>query len=167
MLPTEGTAMPKDRSTSSPTRPQQADRLNVFNDSSTADDIGWMEATTLDNEVVKLVRRSTSPVSACPGADGRSTFLVVDISDAQDGQDPSKLFTFPGGITFDDIEITELLLGQGNDPAISAPRARAHRVPAQVRHGVHGGGNARLPMAPHGWRPYRRHRWWRREPRRW
>ena len=42
-----------------------------------------------------------------PGADGRSTALIVDISDNQDG---SNLVTIPGGITFDDIEV---ISGQG------------------------------------------------------
>src|SRR5690606_33376506 len=100
---------------------KQADRLNVFNDSSTADDIGWMTATELRNDVIKLgdadptndVRPiNLSGLGMRPGTDGRSTDLVIDISEAQDG---SGNITIPGGITFDDIEITEVLLGQGND----------------------------------------------------
>jgi Ca2+-binding RTX toxin-like protein len=145
MLPTEATGLPKDISVLTD-ETQQADRLNVFNDSSTADDIGWMEATTLDNDVVKLgAPINISGLGMRPGLDGRSTSLTVDISEDQGG---SNLVTFWGGITFDDIEITEIMLGQGNDTfTIDATSAGTPGAEGFVVTVVHGGGNSYLTNA--------------------
>ena len=77
-----------------------------------------------------------------PGSDGRSTDLVVDISEAQDG---SGNITIPGGITFDDIEITEILLGQGNDQFnIAATSTGTPGATENVVTVLHGGGNTAL-----------------------
>jgi hypothetical protein len=146
MLPTESTAMPKDITVLTD-EAKQADRLNVFNDSSVADDKGWLTAVELRNDVVKLgdadLTNNVRPINLSglgmrPGADGKSTGLVVDISDAQDG---SGNTTFPGGITFDDIEITEVLLGQGKDTFnIAATSSGTPGAGAYVVTVVHGGG---------------------------
>jgi hypothetical protein len=68
---------------------------------------------------------------------------VVDISEEQDG---SGRIEIPGGITFDDIEVTELLLGQGNDVAAHQRHEPAGTPGAsdKIVTVVHGGGNARL-----------------------
>jgi Ca2+-binding RTX toxin-like protein len=152
MLPTELTALPLDVDVLTD-ETEQADRLNVFNDSSTADDTGWMTAVELRNDLIKLgdadqtndVRPiNLSGLGMRPGADGRSTPLTVDISETQDG---SETITIHGGITFDDIEITEILLGQGNDAfnidATSTGTPGADRYLVTV---VHGGGNT--PVSP-------------------
>ena len=150
MLPTEQTAMPIDVSVTTD-ETQQADRLNVFNDSSTSDDQGWMTAIELRNDVIKLgdtdISNSVRPVNLSglgmrPGSDGRSTSLIVDTSEAQDG---SGNITIPGGITFDDIEITEILLGQGNDQFhIAATSTGTPGAAGSVVTVLHGGGNTAL-----------------------
>lgn len=148
MLPTETTAAPKDIAVNTD-ETKQADRLNVFNDSSTADDKGWMSSVELNNEVVKLGDAiNLSGLGMRPGSDGRSTSLAVDISEAQDG---SGNITIPGGITFDDIEITEVLLGQGNDTfnidatSSGTPGASNHVVTV-----IHGGGNTEVALGVMG-----------------
>jgi Ca2+-binding RTX toxin-like protein len=148
MLPTEITALPIDVVTVTD-EAEQADRLNVFNDSSTADDIGWMEATTLDNPIVTLdAPINITGLGMNPGEDGRSKSLTVDISDEQLGDVPGNqdnLITFLGGITFDDIEITEIMLGQGNDTfTIAATSDGTQGAGDNVVTVVHGGGNTIL-----------------------
>jgi Ca2+-binding RTX toxin-like protein len=142
MLPTESTKLPIDVIVDTD-ETAQADRLNVFNDSSTADDKGWLRATTLDNELVTLGNpMNLSGLGMRPGADGMSTNHTVDVSDAQDG---SGNITFLGGITFDDIEITDIMLGQGNDAfSISATSAGTPGAGDKVVTVVHGGGNTML-----------------------
>jgi Ca2+-binding RTX toxin-like protein len=151
VLPTEFAAAPKDIEVNTD-ETQQADRLNVFNDSSVSDDFGIMEATELRNAVIKLgnedltdniqpINLSGLGMHADP-ITGLSTDLTIDISEEQDGRGN---ITFPGGITFDDIEVTEILLGQGNDTFIindtstGTPEAGEYVVTI-----VHGGGNALL-----------------------
>jgi Ca2+-binding RTX toxin-like protein len=143
MLPAESTELPIDISINTD-ETQQADRLNVFNDSSTADDQGSMTAMELRNEVVKLgdedMTNNVRPINL--SGLGMGTGLTVDISEAQDG---SMERTFPGGITFDDIEITEVMLGQGNDTFNIA--ATSTGTPGAGDYGVtvvHGGGNTVL-----------------------
>jgi hypothetical protein len=159
MLPTESTAMPKDLSVLT-NEAQQADRLNVFNDSSVADDKGWLTAVTLNNDVVKLgAPMNLSGLGMRPGVDGKSTTLTVDISDSPGVSDN---VTFPGGITFDDIEITEVLLGQGNDQffidATSPGTTGASNHVVTVVHGgggddqivITGGGGVGSPLVVYG-----------------
>jgi Ca2+-binding RTX toxin-like protein len=146
MLPTEATGLPKDISVLTD-ETQQADRLNVFNDSSTADDQGWMTSVELSNEVVSLDNAiNISGLGMRPGVDGKSTGMDVDISENPDVY--HDWVTFPGGITFDDIEITEIMLGQGNDTftidATSAGTTGAEEFVVTV---VHGGGNSYLTDA--------------------
>ncbi len=68
--------------------------------------------------------------------------LVLDISEAQDG---SQLVTIPGGITFDDIEVVDVLLGKGNDRLdvlasnTGTPGAEEFLITV-----VHGGGNTNV-----------------------
>ncbi|MFO7963509.1 MAG: Calx-beta domain-containing protein [Desulfobacterales bacterium] len=150
MLPTEFTAPPIDVAVLTD-ETHQADRLNVFNDSSTADDIGWMSAVELRNDVIKLGdaddTNTVQPINLSglgmrPDTDGRSTGLDVDISEDQDG---SMIVTFPGGITFDDIEITEILLGQGNDTFnIAATSTGTPDADDYIVTVIHGGGNTEV-----------------------
>jgi Ca2+-binding RTX toxin-like protein len=142
MLPTEETLLPTDVPAVTD-EAKQADRLNVFNDSSTADDIGWMEATTLDNPIVTLdAPINITGLGMNPDADGRSKSLIVDISEEQNG---SEEYEFLGGITFDDIEITEIMLGQGNDTfTIAATSDGTPGAGDNVVTVVHGGGNTIL-----------------------
>src|SRR5205085_10708499 len=112
---------------------------------------GWMSGVELRNDVVKLgdtdLTNNVHPINLSglgmrPGADGRSTNLIVDISEAQDGSGNTP---FPGGITFDDIEITEVVLGQDTDTfniadtSTGTPGASSNLVTV-----VHGGGNTVL-----------------------
>src|SRR6185503_5833690 len=150
MLPTESTAPPKGVSVDTD-ETKQADRLVVFNDSSAADDIGRLsevsdaDVTEMADIVILRDPMNLSGLGMRPGAGGLSTSLTVDISEAQDG---SNLVTFPGGITFDDIEITEVLLGQGNDNFTVTATSRGTPVPTNpggrndnVVTVIHGGGN--------------------------
>jgi hypothetical protein len=146
MLPAESTALPLDVDVLTD-ETEQADRLNLFNDSSAADDQGWMSAVTLDNALVHLdAAINISGLGMRPDpATGMSTSLTVDISEAQDGSQPVEFF---GGITFDDIEITEILLGQGNDSFnIDATSTGTPGAGGYVVTVVHGGGNAALTDA--------------------
>ncbi|HSC16539.1 MAG TPA: hypothetical protein VLI71_15540 [Gammaproteobacteria bacterium] len=153
MLPTESTAPPKGVSVDTD-ETKQADRLHVFNDSSVADDIGVLSevpdaaVTEMADIVILRDPMNLSGLGMRPGADGLSTSLTVDISEAQDG---SNTVTFPGGITFDDIEITEILLGQGNDDFTVTATSRGTPVPEnpgsrndKVVTVIHGGGNAEV-----------------------
>ena len=220
MLPTESTEDPLPIELDID-ETQQADRLNVFNDSSTLDDRGLLAPTTLFNDIIKLgdtvnginpvhlsglgmgsdaivetteVTFANDPVETGIGTvtrtDGESWSdvgflqgqfvqidgttndglyriadvddevltlsgvafdevttdatltvdgLTLDISDAQDG---SNLVTIPFGITFDDVEVTDIMLGQGNDrfdiEGTSRGTFGAEQFLITV---VHGGGN--------------------------
>jgi hypothetical protein len=116
MLPTEFTEAPLDLVIEGD-ESQRADRLNVFNDSSVSHDRGELRAIELRNDVVKLGDEDPTndirPMNL--SGFGMSTGLTIDISEAQLGLDPDLIIDFPGGITFDDIEVTEILLGKGND----------------------------------------------------
>ena len=151
MLPAEFTLAPINIEVNTD-ETQQADRLNVFNDSSVKDDKGWLSAVELRNDVVKLgnpVNLSglgMSPITAGEATaillEGMSRPLSVDISDAQDG---SGVVDFPGGITFDDIEITEILLGQGNDTlTVNATSQGTPGAEDKIVTVIHGGGNSML-----------------------
>ncbi|HSG90608.1 MAG TPA: hypothetical protein VLA56_15440 [Pseudomonadales bacterium] len=121
---------------------QQADRLNVWNDGSRADEQGLLSSVELRNEVIKLgdPDNGISPVNL--SGFGMSDGLTVDISIAQDG---SEEISFPAGITFDDIEVTEILLGQGNDRLdIAATSQGTFGAGDKVVTVVHGGGNTPL-----------------------
>jgi len=144
MLPTEETADPIAIELDID-ETQHADRLNVFNDSSVSDDRGLMKSTYLRNEIVLLgdVVNGIDPINL--SGLGMSDELIIDISEAQDG---SELVTIPGGITFDDIEVTEVLLGRGNDRLdIEATSAGTFGAGDFVVTAVHGGGNTVLAAA--------------------
>ncbi|MGD8331142.1 MAG: calcium-binding protein, partial [Acidobacteriota bacterium] len=65
---------------------------------------------------------------------------TFDISDAQDG---SELVTFPGGITFDDIEVTEIMLGVGNDEFVIHDTSHGTEGAGErLVTAIHGGGNS-------------------------
>jgi Ca2+-binding RTX toxin-like protein len=67
---------------------------------------------------------------------GSTTF---DVSEAQDGSQP---ITVEGGITFDDIEVTEVLLGSGNDQfLVEATSTGTPGAADSVITLIHGGGN--------------------------
>jgi hypothetical protein len=142
MLPTEGSTLAK-RLNILTDESKQVDRLNVFNDASVSDDKAWMSAVELRNDIVKLGDAiNLSGLGMNAGADGKSKDLTVDISDLGDG---SSLITIPGGITFDDIEITEVMLGQGNDTmTVSATSTGTSGVGFNVVTILHGGGNRLL-----------------------
>ncbi len=115
---------------------RQSDRLFVFNDSSRADDTGSLTATTLANSVVTLSNPRNLFI------DGMGGPLQVDVSEAQDG---SEIVGFEGGITFDDIEVTEVLLGEGNDTfTVDATSAGTPGAEDLVVTAIHGGGNRAL-----------------------
>jgi hypothetical protein len=141
MLPYESTAtpIPVDVLTD---ETERADTIRVFNDSSTSDDSGLLSWQYLRNDIVKLgdPDNGIDPVNL--SGLGMGDGLVVDISNAQDG---SNLITFPGGITFDDIEVTEILLGKGNDVfEIEATSAGTFGAEDYVITVVHGGGNTAI-----------------------
>ena len=143
VLPTEFAAAPKDIDVNTD-ETQQADRLNVFNDSSVSDDTGEMNAIELRNDVIKLGNEDLSDDIRPTNLSGlgMSGDLIVDISEEQDG---SGNTLFPGGITFDDIEVTEILLGQGNDTfTINDTNTGTPEAEEYVVTVVHGGGNALL-----------------------
>ncbi|MGC9326354.1 MAG: calcium-binding protein, partial [Candidatus Hinthialibacter sp.] len=150
MLPTESTDTPINISVNTD-ETKQADRLNIFNDSSAADDSGWLSGVELRNDFIKLGNENQTdevrPINLSglgmrPDGDGKSLSLNVDISEEQDG---SNVITIPGGVTFDDIEITEILLGQGNDAMnIDATSTGTSGAGDYVVTVIHGGGNALL-----------------------
>jgi len=144
MLPTESTALPKAIDLNID-ETKQADRLNVFNDSSRADDKGWLDEVTPDSNAQSIIKLDNayniSGLGMRTGVDGRSTSLTLDISDDQSG----TFATFFGGITFDDIEVTDIMLGQGNDTFnISATSSGTPDASDKVITVVHGGGNTVL-----------------------
>ena len=120
MLPTETTALPIAviRATD---ESKQADQLTVFNSASARDDRGTLTAATLNNTLVEFgAALSLSGLGMGPGSD-----------------------TEGSGITFDDVEITEIVLGRGNDSlAISATPAGTPGASAHVVTLVHGGGGS-------------------------
>jgi Ca2+-binding RTX toxin-like protein len=146
MLPTEFTEAPLDLVIEGD-ESQRADRLNVFNDSSVSHDRGELRAIELRNDVVKLGDEDPTndirPMNL--SGFGMSTGLTIDISEAQLGLDPDLIIDFPGGITFDDIEVTEILLGKGNDRLdivdsnTGTPGAENFLITV-----VHGGGNTQV-----------------------
>ncbi|KPJ80692.1 MAG: hypothetical protein AMJ58_07790, partial [Gammaproteobacteria bacterium SG8_30] len=146
MLPTESTDAPLgiDDTTD---ESQRADRLNVFNDGSMIDDEFTLDATELRNEIVKLgnedLTDSIRPMIL--SGPSLSQGLDVDISIAQDGTDPDQIIHFEGGIVFDDIEVTDILLGRGNDRievlASNTGTPGAEDLLVTV---VHGGGNTEI-----------------------
>ena len=133
MLPHESTALPNE-TVSDLDETTSTDTLNVFNDNSVADDVGVLDSTSLDNELVTL--GDPTNLSGL-GMSGPVTFDV-----SIEGEDP-RFVTFEGGITFDDIEITEIMLGVGNDEFIV--RDTSHGTPgagARLITAIHGGGNS-------------------------
>ena len=106
----------------------QVDRLNVYNDGSLSDDVGYLTAVSGDNGLVPL----EAPVNLY-----FSNMNMTGYDNAGEG------VSVAAGITMDDLEILEVLLGQGND---------TFTVEATLRnagnHGgltiVHGGGNAEI-----------------------
>jgi len=119
----------------------QADRLNVFNDSSHTDDTGVLRETTLSNDLIVLgdSDNGVKPLNLSGLNMGGS--LTVDISESEQGELPN-LITIAGGITFDDIEITEIMLGEGNDRLdIQATSRGTVGAEDKVVTVVHGGGN--------------------------
>ena len=87
VLPNERTELPVSL-TITTDETKQADRLNVFNDSSTADDIGWMQAPTIDPNFGQIIQLS-APINITglgmnPDVSGRSKSLTVDLSENQD-----------------------------------------------------------------------------------
>ena len=108
MLPSETAAAPGDIVVSTD-ETLQADRLNVFNDSSTTNDTGVLQAIDFrDNGFLNLGEADGSRTAINLSGLGMSGDKDVEISDTQ-------IITISGGITFDDIEVTELLLGKGAD----------------------------------------------------
>jgi Ca2+-binding RTX toxin-like protein len=85
---------------------EQIDVLNVFNDASKTNDVGGLERAAFENDLITL----GDPLNL--SGLNMAGDLTVDISEAQDG---SNLQTIIGGITFDDMEIFDLMLGKGND----------------------------------------------------
>ncbi|MEL6816649.1 MAG: hypothetical protein AAFP03_17860, partial [Cyanobacteria bacterium J06598_3] len=121
---------------------QQADRLNVFNDGSRADDSGVLAKATLDDNLDELIVLSDDALNLSGlGMGGEQTF---DLSEAQDN---SKLLTIEGGITIDDIEVTEVMLGSGNDTfQVDATSAGTPGAEASVITVIHGGGNSEVSV---------------------
>lgn len=114
---------------------EQTDTLQVFNDSSQADDTGLLTSTTLANELIVL----DDPMNL--SGLGMSSGLTVDISD----NEVPNLVTFEGGITFDEIEVTEILLGTGNDTfTVEATSQGTPGADNLLMTSIHGGGNSYL-----------------------
>ncbi len=75
----------------------------------------------------------------------------VDLSVAQDG---SNVVTVPGGITFDDIEVTDIMLGSGaNTMTVSATSPGTPGADEYVVTVVHGGGGSDRLIATGGGGP--------------
>ncbi|MEL7400685.1 MAG: hypothetical protein AAFN68_08965, partial [Pseudomonadota bacterium] len=121
---------------------QQADRLNVFNDGSRADDSGILAKATLDDNLDELIVLSDDALNLSGlGMGGEQTF---DLSEAQDN---AKLLTIEGGITIDDIEVTEVMLGSGNDTfQVDATSAGTPGAEESVITVIHGGGNSEVSV---------------------
>jgi hypothetical protein len=136
LLPTEAAEAPIDIAIATD-ETQQTDRLNVFNDGSQADDTGSLTNATLDPNLNALITLSDAAMNLSGlGMAGSTTF---DVSEAQDGSQP---ITVEGGITFDDIEVTEVLLGSGNDQfLVEATSTGTPGAADSVVTLIHGGGN--------------------------
>jgi hypothetical protein len=109
----------------------QIDTLNVFNDGSVVDDTGTLAAIDVNNSLVTL--EAAINLSGL----GMSAGFVADLGTVDTGDD----IALAGGITADDLEIFELMLGQGNDTLTIEDTLRN----PETTHGgitiVHGGGN--------------------------
>jgi Ca2+-binding RTX toxin-like protein len=113
-LPHENSAPPKDAVIDDTDETLQTDTLTVFNDGSTADDIGLLSATNISG-----LDMGTTDLTI-PGTDGAPDTLVK------------------AGINYNAMEIVEVLLGSGNDTfTIESTAVDAITV-------VHGGGNSFL-----------------------
>src|SRR5581483_10129866 len=92
------------------------DRLNVFNDGSVANDAGTLTATNLSG------LGSAGPLTQNIGTAGNPQFITI-----------------PGGITYQDVEILDVLLGVGNDTFT----VNSTMTPDGIQGGItiiHGGG---------------------------
>ncbi len=108
---------------------ENIDTLNIRNDSSVADLTGEMNGVEYGPDDHRI------NISGL----GMSGDLTFDL----DTPDSADDLTFAGGITFRDVEVTEVLLGQGNDDlTVNAT------LTTSAAHGgltvVHGGGNTSL-----------------------
>ena len=94
----------------------RVDRLNVFNDASVSDDAGTLTADRISGL-------------------GMSTDLTLNTGTAGS----PVLVTYPGGITYRDLEIVEVLLGTGNDQFAIQSTLTTTAVHGGIT-AVHGGG---------------------------
>jgi Ca2+-binding RTX toxin-like protein len=113
-LPHENSAPPKDAVIDDTDETLQTDTLTVFNDGSTADDIGVLSATNISG-----LDMGTTDLTI-PGTDGAPDTLVK------------------AGINYNAMEIIEVLLGSGND-TFTVESTAVDAITA-----VHGGGNSFL-----------------------
>ena len=102
------------------------DRLNVFNDGSVSNDAGTLTGTNLSGLGI------TGPLTQDIGTPGHP-----------------QLLTIPGGITYQDVEVLDVLLGQGNDTL----NVNSTLTPDNTTFGgitlIHGGGgNDALSVVP-------------------
>src|SRR5262249_11438067 len=94
------------------------DRLNIFNDDSAAPDVGTLTGTNLSGLGI------AGPLTQDTGTRGHP-----------------NLITIPGGITYQDIEVLDILLGTGNDTFTVNATLTADGIQGGITT-IHGGAGA-------------------------
>ena len=117
----------------------QVDRANIFNDGSLSDDTGVLGAVTVDNDLISLA----APINLSGLGLGGDLFTDAGTPDTSDD------ITLPGGITVDDLEVLEILLGSGNDMMTINDTLRNIAAVGGLTL-VHGGGNTDIAPGVRG-----------------
>src|SRR5262249_545745 len=113
-------------------------RLNVFNDASVANDVGLLSPLTVQN-----------PNGATVVATNLSGLGIAGPLTQNIGTPTKPQFiTTPGGITLQDIEVLDVLLGQGNDNFTINTTLRPDGIQGGITTIHGGGGNDTITVAP-------------------
>ncbi|MBA3348546.1 MAG: hypothetical protein H0T13_08305, partial [Actinobacteria bacterium] len=138
---------------------QQTDTLNVFNDGSVADDVGTLGL------ISALQAHALGPIYALPPTEDVDATKFAQIGGLGMGGPRSFDFgtpaapdvrTFAAGITYHEVEVVDIMLGQGDDEftidatlegSITVVQGGGNRTPTGAdRITVNGGGGASSPL---------------------